>query len=124
MRAGRIGRLVARGAAGRDIDHFERARYTGRGRSDWRLPQGAAGVRIAVENLACRRSGRLVFDGLSFALATGEALVVTGRNGAGKSSLLAHPRRPAAAEAGAVRAEGRRAQPSRRRSTSSAIATP
>lgn len=45
-------------------------------------------MRIDVENLACRRSGRLVFDRLSFALSAGEALVVTGRNGAGKSSLL------------------------------------
>jgi heme exporter protein A len=46
-------------------------------------------VRIIVTNLACRRSGRLVFADLSFIVAGGEALVVTGRNGAGKSSLLA-----------------------------------
>jgi heme exporter protein A len=45
-------------------------------------------VRIEAENLACRRSGRLVFEGISFSLAAGEALIVTGRNGAGKSSLL------------------------------------
>ena len=39
-------------------------------------------------NLACHRGGREVFTGVGFALSGGEALVVTGRNGAGKSSLL------------------------------------
>jgi heme exporter protein A len=39
--------------------------------------------------LACRRGGRLIFDNLDFALASGEALALTGRNGAGKSSLIA-----------------------------------
>jgi heme exporter protein A len=34
------------------------------------------------------RSGREVFAGVNFAVARGEALVVLGRNGAGKSSLL------------------------------------
>jgi heme exporter protein A len=46
-------------------------------------------VRLDVDNLACRRSGRRIFAGLSFALEPGGALAVTGRNGAGKSSLLA-----------------------------------
>jgi heme exporter protein A len=63
-------------------------------------------VRIAVENLACRRSGRLVFEGLSFSLDEGQALVVTGRNGAGKSSLLAILAGQLRPDAGAVRAEG------------------
>jgi heme exporter protein A len=45
-------------------------------------------VRINVRDLACRRSGRLIFSDVSFDLGPGEALVVTGRNGAGKSSLL------------------------------------
>ena len=40
------------------------------------------------ENLTCIRGGREVFVGLNFSLSGGEALVVTGRNGAGKSSLL------------------------------------
>jgi len=38
--------------------------------------------------LICNRGGREVFTGLSFTLASGEALLVTGPNGAGKSSLL------------------------------------
>lgn len=46
-------------------------------------------MRLICETLACRRSGRRIFHGLSFALGPGEALMVTGRNGAGKSSLLA-----------------------------------
>ncbi len=46
-------------------------------------------MRLSVENLACRRSGRRIFSGLSFCLGPGQALTVTGRNGAGKSTLLA-----------------------------------
>ncbi|AXK82596.1 heme ABC exporter ATP-binding protein CcmA [Pseudolabrys taiwanensis] len=45
-------------------------------------------MQLRAENLACSRGGRTVFTGLSFALGGGEALLVTGRNGAGKSSLL------------------------------------
>jgi heme exporter protein A len=39
-------------------------------------------------DLACRRGERLVFRGLSFALAAGDALLLAGPNGSGKSSLL------------------------------------
>ncbi|MFN3658384.1 MAG: heme ABC exporter ATP-binding protein CcmA [Pseudolabrys sp.] len=45
-------------------------------------------MQLVAENLGCSRGGRTVFSGLSFDLSGGEALVVTGRNGAGKSSLL------------------------------------
>jgi heme exporter protein A len=45
-------------------------------------------MQLTSENLACSRGGREVFTGLNFSLPGGEALVVTGRNGAGKSSLL------------------------------------
>jgi len=45
-------------------------------------------MRFKGNNLTCSRGGREVFAGLNFSLSAGEALVVTGRNGAGKSSLL------------------------------------
>ncbi len=43
---------------------------------------------LEAQQLACWRAERLVFAGLSFTLAPGEALLLTGANGAGKSSLL------------------------------------
>ncbi|MGX5736817.1 heme ABC exporter ATP-binding protein CcmA [Bosea thiooxidans] len=46
-------------------------------------------TRLHAENLACRRGGRLIFEGLSFTLGQAEAIALTGRNGAGKSSLIA-----------------------------------
>lgn len=44
--------------------------------------------RFAGEALACRRGERLVFAGVDFVLGPGDALVLTGRNGSGKTSLL------------------------------------
>ena len=44
--------------------------------------------RLAARDLACRRGDRVLFSGLSFALAPGEALQVAGPNGMGKSSLI------------------------------------
>lgn len=61
---------------------------------------------LAVENLACRRGGRLIFEGVSFRLAPGEAIALTGRNGAGKSSLIALVCGRLRPEAGSVRIEG------------------
>jgi heme exporter protein A len=43
---------------------------------------------LVVDDLACRRGERLIFSGLSFALPAGGALLLTGANGSGKSSLL------------------------------------
>ena len=43
---------------------------------------------LALRGVACRRGGRLLFEGLDLALAPGEAALVQGPNGAGKSSLL------------------------------------
>jgi heme exporter protein A len=45
-------------------------------------------MQLSADNLACTRGGRIVFAGLNFTVSGGEALVITGRNGAGKSSLL------------------------------------
>ncbi len=45
-------------------------------------------MRLEGSGLTCVRGGREVFAGLGFSVAGGEALLVTGRNGAGKSSLL------------------------------------
>jgi len=45
-------------------------------------------MRLEATGLGCVRGGREVFSGLGFAVSGGEALLITGRNGAGKSSLL------------------------------------
>ncbi len=45
-------------------------------------------MQLKGSDLACRRGGREVFAGINFSLSGGEALLVTGHNGAGKSSLL------------------------------------
>jgi len=45
-------------------------------------------MELKAEGLTCNRGGREVFRDLSFGLAAGETLLVSGRNGAGKSSLL------------------------------------
>ncbi|HEY7296463.1 MAG TPA: heme ABC exporter ATP-binding protein CcmA [Xanthobacteraceae bacterium] len=45
-------------------------------------------MRLHGSDLACVRGGRQVFSHLDFAVATGEALLVLGPNGVGKSSLL------------------------------------
>jgi heme exporter protein A len=45
-------------------------------------------MRLSGTDLVCRRGGRDIFAGLNFSVASGEALMVSGRNGAGKSSLL------------------------------------
>jgi heme exporter protein A len=46
------------------------------------------GSDLVAEGLACRRGERLIFSGLDCALPAGGALVLTGANGSGKSSLL------------------------------------
>jgi heme exporter protein A len=63
------------------------------------------GVRLIVEGLACRRGGRRIFDKVRFTVGPGEVLAVTGRNGAGKSSLLAILAGRLSPDAGEVRVE-------------------
>ena len=43
---------------------------------------------LRFDAVALRRGGRLLFEGLSFALGPGDALQIMGPNGSGKSSLL------------------------------------
>ncbi len=50
------------------------------------IAQSAAG--FEAEGLACRRGGRLLLDAVDWRLASGDALLLKGANGSGKSSLL------------------------------------
>jgi len=43
---------------------------------------------LAFDRVACTRGGRLLFENVSFALDGGDALVFSGPNGVGKSSLI------------------------------------
>ena len=43
---------------------------------------------LQIENLACTRDDRVLFEHLSLSLAAGQMLLVEGRNGSGKTSLL------------------------------------
>lgn len=45
-------------------------------------------TRLSTDRISCARGGWPVFADLSFALGSGEALIVRGPNGAGKSTLL------------------------------------
>ena len=43
---------------------------------------------LSFDKVGCARGGRTLFEDISFALGSGDALVVSGPNGVGKSSLL------------------------------------
>ena len=61
---------------------------------------------LSGENLTCIRGDRLVFAGLDFAVAHGDALLLTGRNGSGKTSLLRLMAGLAAPSDGVIRHNG------------------
>jgi heme exporter protein A len=61
---------------------------------------------LAFDAVTGTRGGRMLFEGLSFALAPGDAALVTGPNGAGKSSLVRIAGGLLAPAAGAVRRDG------------------
>jgi heme exporter protein A len=63
-------------------------------------------MRLLGSDLACFRGGRQVFSDLSFTVGAGEALVVLGPNGVGKSSLLRLVAGLVARSGGALRLEG------------------
>lgn len=60
----------------------------------WPICRALAGWRaeaqmaLVLDNLSCRRGGRVVFSGLSFTVDKGQAALVHGPNGSGKSTLL------------------------------------
>lgn len=63
-------------------------------------------TRLALEGVACLRGGRLLFEGLDLVLAPGEAALVSGPNGVGKSSLIRIAAGLLSPAAGRVEAEG------------------
>ncbi|WP_194304046.1 heme ABC exporter ATP-binding protein CcmA [Chthonobacter albigriseus] len=65
-----------------------------------------AAVHLAVEDLIVERGGRRVLDGVSLTLAPGEALLLTGPNGVGKSTLIRALFGLVRAEAGRIRVAG------------------
>ena len=55
------------------------------GKHDQHMPYT---IGLAAIEISCRRGDRTIFRDLSFRLAPGQTLLVTGANGAGKTSLL------------------------------------
>ena len=64
---------------------------------------------LSFHDVACVRGGRLLFEGLSFALGAGDAALVRGPNGTGKSSLIRIAAGLLPAAEGRIEGEGARA---------------
>lgn len=45
-------------------------------------------AQLSANSLTCERGGRVLFEGLEFSLQNGQAMIIKGSNGAGKTSLL------------------------------------
>ncbi len=52
------------------------------------MPVNNNNYQLAGSALRCERGGRLLFDNLNFTLQHGQAMIIQGSNGAGKTSLL------------------------------------
>jgi heme exporter protein A len=63
-------------------------------------------MRLMAIDLACVRGGRMLYDGLSFSLTAGDAILVLGANGSGKTSLLRQIAGLLPLDAGSVAFEG------------------
>ncbi|MEZ5922989.1 MAG: heme ABC exporter ATP-binding protein CcmA [Hyphomicrobiaceae bacterium] len=68
-------------------------------------------MRLVADQLSAARSGRTLFTGVSFALADGDGLLLTGPNGSGKTTLLRVLAGFLAPSAGAVSLEGQEGEP-------------
>jgi heme exporter protein A len=64
-------------------------------------------ARLAIHALACVRGGRLLFEGFDLTLGAGDAAIVRGPNGIGKSSLLRVVAGLLTPDAGSVEVSGR-----------------
>ena len=61
---------------------------------------------LTVDHLSCSRGDRTLFDGLSFAVAPGQVMAMTGSNGSGKTTLLRTVCRLAPVDEGTISWQG------------------